>query len=217
MYQEIKWDFLQKRRNDHKLCFFFKMKHNLTPTYLSALVPQNVGDTTRYSLRNSNDLQTVHSRTTLYSNSFLPSTVSVRDWNNLSPEGRQIDTLNAFKQFLNRGRERVPKYYYGGNRSGQLLHIRLRTNCSGLSNDLFLKNISESPLCQCGRIENAYHYFFECSLYARHRIALFTSLSQRYNVTLNLLLFADASQSDEANLVIFEEMQKYIIDTKQFG
>ena len=50
LLQEIKWDFLQKRRNDHKLSLFFKMKHNLTSTYLSALVPQNVGNTTRYSL-----------------------------------------------------------------------------------------------------------------------------------------------------------------------
>ena len=150
------------------------MEHNLTPTYLSALVPQNVGNTTRYSLRDSNDLQNIHSKTTLYSNSVLPSTV--REWNNLFPEGSQIDTVDTFKQFLNRGRDRVPKYYYGGSRRSQLRHTRLRTNCSGLSNGLFLKNISESPLCQSRRIENAYHYFFECPLYARHRIALFTSL-----------------------------------------
>ena len=51
LYQEIKWGFLQKKRNGHKLCLFFKMKHNSIPTYLSALVPQNVGNTTRYSLR----------------------------------------------------------------------------------------------------------------------------------------------------------------------
>ena len=89
--------------------------------------------------------------TALYSNSFLPSTV--RDWNNLTPEARQIDTVNTFKHFLNREGERVPKYFYSGNRKGQLLHTRLRTNCSGLNNDLFLKNIVESPLCQCGELK----------------------------------------------------------------
>ena len=88
LYNEIKWDPLQKSRNDHKLSLFFKMKNNLTPPYLSSLVPQTVGQTTRYSLRNSNDLQTIQSRTTLYSNSFLPSTF--RDWNNLTPEVRQM-------------------------------------------------------------------------------------------------------------------------------
>ena len=75
----------------------------------------------------------------------------------------------------------------------------------------FFENISEFPFCQRGRIENPYHYFFECRLYVRHCIALFTTLSQRYNVTLNLLLFDEASQSDEANLVVFEEVLKYII------
>ena len=82
LYNEIKWDSLQKRRNDHKLSLFFKMKNNLTPTYLSSLVPESVGQTFRYNLRNSNDLLTIDVRTSLYSNSFLPSTV--RDWNNLN-------------------------------------------------------------------------------------------------------------------------------------
>ena len=214
LYNEIKWDSLQKRRNDHKLSLFFKMKNNLTPTYLSSLVPESVGQTSRYNLRNSNDLLTINARTSLYSNSFLPSTV--RDWNNLTPEARQVDSLNMFKQFLNRDREKVPKYFYGGSRRGQLLHTRLRTNCSSLSNDLFLKNITESPLCQCGRIENAYHFFFDCPLYARQRIELFTILSQHHNLTLNLLLFGDALQSDDINSSIFEKVQKYIIDTKRF-
>ena len=214
LYNEIKWDSLQKRRNDHKLSLFFKIKNNLTPTYLSSLVPESVGQTSRYNLRNSNDLLTINARTSLYSNSFLPSTV--RDWNNLTREARQVDSLNMFKQFLNRDREKVPKYFYGGSRRGQLLHTRLRTNCSSLSNDLFLKNITESPLCQCGRIENAYHFFFDCPLYARQRIELFTSLSQHHNLTLNLLLFGDALQSDDINSSIFEKVQKYIIDTKRF-
>ena len=103
------------------------MKHNLSPTYLSALVPRNIGSTTRYSLRNSNDLQTIHSRTTLYSNSLLSSTV--RDWT-ICPRKRKIDTINTFKELLNRGWDRVPMYYFGGSRR-ELLHTRLQTNVSG--------------------------------------------------------------------------------------
>ena len=34
LYNEIKWDSLQKRWDDHKLSLFFKMKNNLTPPYL---------------------------------------------------------------------------------------------------------------------------------------------------------------------------------------
>ena len=151
LYNEIKWDSHQKRRKDYKRSLFFKMKNNLTPSYLSSLVPQAVGQTTRYSLRNSNNLQSIHERTALYYNFFLPSTV--RDSNNLTPKARQIDSVNTFKHFLNRGQERVLKYFYNGNRRGQILPTRLRTNRSGLNNDLFLKYIVESPLCQCDELK----------------------------------------------------------------
>lgn len=214
LYNEIRWEPLQKRRNDHKLSLLFKMKNNLTPTYLSSLIPQNVGNISRYNLRNADDLQPIHSRTVLYSNSFLPSTV--RDWNNLPGEVRQIDSIDTFKQFLNRERERVPKYFYHGNRRGQILHTRLRTNCSNLNNDLYLKNINDSPLCQCGSVETTYHYFFECPMYTRQRTALFNSISQHHNVTLNLLLFGQASLSDETNTTIFETVQTYLLHTKRF-
>ena len=42
LYDEIKWESLQKRRHDHKLSLLFKMKNSLTPHYLSSLLPQNV-------------------------------------------------------------------------------------------------------------------------------------------------------------------------------
>ena len=76
LYKEIGWDSLEKRRTDHKLTLFIKCPY-LTPLYLSSLVPQSVSNISRYSLRNSNDLQTIDARTTLYYNSFLPSTVRV--------------------------------------------------------------------------------------------------------------------------------------------
>ena len=134
------------------------MSHNLTPLYLSSLVPQSVSNISRYSLRNSNDLQTIDARTTLYYNSFLPSTV--RAWNNVHDEAKQSDSLNTFKYCLNKNKTRIPKHFYVGSRKAQVLHTRLRTNCSSLNLDLFLRNISDSPLCQCGSIENAQHYFF---------------------------------------------------------
>ena len=46
------------------------MKNKLKLDYLSSLLPQNVGNASRYSLCNSDNLQTIFSRTTLYFNSF---------------------------------------------------------------------------------------------------------------------------------------------------
>ena len=86
------------RRRKHKLTLLYKMKSNLCPSYLSSLVPQTVNSASRYNLRNANDLQTINARTSLYYNSFLPSTI--RAWNNLPIEAKQMESVNAFKYFL---------------------------------------------------------------------------------------------------------------------
>ena len=75
------------------------MTHNLALLYLSSLVPQSASNISRYNLRNSNNLQTIDARTTLYYNSFLPSTVRVL--NNVNDEVKQSDSLNTFKGFHN--------------------------------------------------------------------------------------------------------------------
>ena len=113
------------------------MMHNITPLYLSSFVPQSVSNLSRYNLRNSNHLQTVYARTNQYYNSFLPSSVSA--WNNLSVEAKQCEFVNSFKCLFQKEKKAVPKHYYTGCRKGQILLTRLRTNCSSLSFDLFVK------------------------------------------------------------------------------
>ena len=84
LYKEIGWDSLEKRRTDHKLILLYKMQTNMTPSYLSNLIPQTVNNISHYNLRNSDNIQSIHARTSQYANSFLPSTV--RSWNSLSIE-----------------------------------------------------------------------------------------------------------------------------------
>ena len=103
-----------------------------------------------------------------------------------------------------------PKYYCTGKRLCQILHTRLRANCSNLNYYLFYKYITDSPLCRCGNAEDAYHYFFECRMYTHQRILLFDSASQYHVITLNLLLFGDPTLSLEENTHIFDKVQKYI-------
>ena len=55
LYNEIQWDTLEKWRGDHKLTLFYKVQCNITPIYLSSLVPRPVSIISRYNLRNSND------------------------------------------------------------------------------------------------------------------------------------------------------------------
>ena len=214
LYKEICWETLEQRRHNHKLTLFYKMLNNITPLYLSSLVPQSISNISRYNLRNSNDLQTINARSNQYFSSFLPS--SVRAWNNLSPEERQHESINSFKCFLQKDKTTVPKHYYTGCRKGQILLARLRTNCSSLNFDLFVKNISDSPLCHCGSIENAQHCFFHCSFYQAQRNELINAISSYKHPSLKLFLHGDLSLSLEINKLIFKIVYRYIIETKRF-
>ena len=72
----------------------------------------------------------------------------------------------------------ISSYFYHGKRKAQVLHTRLRTGCSSLNNDLYLKNISESPSCVCGAaVENAYHFFFSCDRFFIQRNEMLQALS----------------------------------------
>ena len=145
---------------------------------------------------------------------FLPS--AVRSWNNLPVAAKESDSINSFKRFLNQNKTPVPKYYYMGNRKAQILHTRLRTNCSSLNMDLFLKNISDSPLCRCGSLENAQHFFFHCPYFQDQRNELLNAVLQFQTPSLSLLLFGDISLSLEMNKTIFENVHRFIMKTKRF-
>ncbi|MEW8546021.1 MAG: reverse transcriptase domain-containing protein, partial [Candidatus Thiodiazotropha sp.] len=214
LYNEICWESLECRRNNHKLTLFYKMMHNITPLYLSSLIPQTVSNTSRYNLRNSNDLQTIDARTNQYYRSFLPS--SVRAWNNLSVEAKQCDSVTSFKYVLQKDKSKVPKHFYSGCRKSQILLTRLRTNCSSLNFDLFVKNIADSPLCRCGSIENAQHFFFHCTFYQAQRNELLNAVSPYQYPTLNLFLYGDLSLSQEINKTIFDIVYKFVVDSKRF-
>ena len=157
LYDETVWETLESRRYKHKLVLFYKMQSMISPLYLSSLVTPTVDSFSRYNLRNANNIRMVEARTNLYYQSFLPSVV--RDWNSLDDEDRPSASVSSFKNRLNRHRMTIPKYYYVGDRKLQVLHTRLRTKCSSLNYDLFLKNVAESLLCNCGSIESAQHYF----------------------------------------------------------
>ena len=158
---------------------FYKMYNDLTPSYLSSLVPQSINNLSQYSLRNADNIQSIHARTNLYFQSFLPSVV--RKWNDLSDEAKRSSSVTSFKNYLNRNRTSIPKYFYTGNRKTQILHTRLRTKCSSLNSDLYSKNITESPFCRCGQVENSHHYLLCCPFYTAQRtnsLTLYQSIKQ---------------------------------------
>ena len=214
LHNESAWESLGSRRRKHKLILFYKMINRQTPQYLSNLVPPTVGSNNNYSLRNNDNLFFHTPRTTLYANSFLPSVV--REWNNLPITVRNTTSLNSFKFLITGNRPKVPKYYYTGNRLCQVLHTRLRTDCSTLNQHLFQKNIVESPLCECGEIENTSHYLFKCHIFANQREVMFMSISSLCTISLTTLLYGHPDLTDTTNKDIFHAVQHYIITSKRF-
>ena len=133
------------------------MINGLVPSYLNSLVPVTIGSTSSYNLRGSHNLQGIACRTNLYLNSFLPSVVT--DWNALPIDVRNLDALSAFKRYINRDKPNPNKLYFFGERKIQVIHARLRTKCSSLHQHLYFRNLIDSPLCDCGKIESNQHYF----------------------------------------------------------
>ena len=70
----------------------------------------------------------------------------------------------------------------------------IRHKCSSLQADLYSVNIVINPPYTCGPyIENAEHFFFECSHFDNQRTHLMASLSNVVNITLDLLLYGKES------------------------
>lgn len=213
LYDDSQWETLQKRRYNHKLCQLYKIIHGLTPNYLHQLLPSRVQQSSRYPLRNSNDFSIPASRTTSYCNSFLPATL--RDWNALSQDIRDAQSLYSFKMKL-KIPVNSPKCFDAIqiSRLGQILHARLRLECSSLNHHLFQKNLVNSPLCSCGLAETTYHFLLYCTKYDLLRQRYLSVLP--HHLSLALLLNGDPNESDQVNNIIFKHVQLYILATKRF-
>lgn len=212
LLQECGWETLEERRNKHKILLFHKMVNKTVPEYLSNLVPSSFGQTHHYSTRNNSNLVHVHSHTSYYNNSFLPSTV--RLWNELPANIKTNASVNSLKLFLNSTLNIVPSYFYAGSRIGQILHTRIRTESSALKDHLYKKNIESNPYCSCKLVETSGHFLLQCSLYERLRNDLFVNLSCHLNI--NNLLFGDSNLPDCENESNFLVIQDFIIKSKRF-
>ena len=198
------------QKTEAKLSLFYKMYSNISPSYLSPLVPPSISDISSYNLRNANNLQTVETRTCQYYNSFLPSVI--KEWNGSSEETRNTSSVSVFKSRLDQNVivPQIPKYFYIGDRRLQMLHTRLRTNCSSLNQDLFRKNIPDTSQCTCGNTETADHFLLECLLYNGQRQELFQVISLICPISVDVLLFGNSTLSYENNVKIFEAVHNYI-------
>ena len=190
------------------------MDHNSAPGYLCYLLPPHVGDTSNYPPRNADNYTQVHARTVLYGSSFLPSTI--REWNKLPIDHRNVETPSAFKTSLTNRHIKIPKYFPYGNRLEQIMHTRLRTECSAFYYYLYRRNLIPSPKCVCGAIENNNHYLLRCPRYNDIRDEMINTVLRNTNVTAETLLQGNSNLSQNIIQEIFTAVHKYIRQSKRF-
>ena len=133
------------------------------------------------------------------------------NFSELQEQTRNSSSLNIFKTRINSNINLPPSYYFTGKRIGQIYHARLRTKCSSLRQHLFSKNLIDSPRCACGSVEDNHHFLFVCDQYTELRRELLTTVSEKCNPTLDVLLYGDLSLSLEENKAIFLAVHDFVL------
>ena len=212
LLEDTGWDTMEKRRYKHRMITFFKMVKSMAPPYLQTLVPPSVHQVSQRNLRNYSNLTIPRSRTNLYDKSFIP--LATREWNSLPENMKVCTSLASFKYLLDQNKAKVPNYFYLGQRKAQILHARLRLNCSSLNADLFNNHVSDNDMCSCGAHETAEHYLLYCNNYMTVRRETIHKINVAYNV--ETLLKGCPLYSEEVNGEIFSKVHKFIIESKRF-
>ncbi|PJE78142.1 hypothetical protein CI610_02927 [invertebrate metagenome] len=145
LYFETELELLSDRRAKRNLQLLYKIKNNMTPSYLSNLLPPSVGNNNPYPLRNKDNFRIPNYRLSSTINSFFPSTL--RNWNNLDDNVKSL-SLSSFKLALSQPiSTSLPCYYNYGERKFNIIHTKLRYKCSSLKDDLFRVNLAEDSIC----------------------------------------------------------------------
>ena len=55
-------------------------------------------------------------------------------------------------------RIKILNYFYIGTRIKQILHSKLRLECSTLNLHMYQRKLPDSPLCNCGEVERTDHF-----------------------------------------------------------
>ena len=76
-------------------------------------------------------------RLEIFSNSFVPS--AIRLWNALEPNFKSIQTTSKLKQYLRANVCIVSNYHMLGSRKCNIIHTRLKHQCSSLRADLSIQ------------------------------------------------------------------------------
>jgi hypothetical protein len=104
-----------------------------------------------------------------------------------------------------------PLCFSFGKRYTNFGHTKLRYSCL-LNDNLYKRNIVNTPLCSSGKTKDSYQFFFACKNYTNARNTLFTRLFKidLIDIDTNLLLWGNTNLSLQTNASIFAAVHKVI-------
>ena len=224
LYNELGLEYLNLRRWFRRLCLFFKIFKDQSPSYLYNIIPPQRN---MYSLRNMDNIPLMGCRTETFSNSFFPYVIS--EWNKLDPDIRSLDSFPQFRMsILNIIRPTASSVFLIRDMKGLKLLSRLRLGLSHLNEHKFNHGFRDTinPLCNCSlEIESVSHFFLRCLNFTTIRTTLMNNIyaidnsiiNLNENSFINLLLYGDeSSYNSEVNTQILTVTIEYIIDSQRF-
>ena len=215
LYEELSWISMEMRRKQRRLLAFHKIIHNIAPQYLRNCLPPTVRDNAAYNFRNLDALRTIPTRLELFYKSFFPLTV--REWNVLPLEVRNINDHEQFKTTLQKELPVPNPLYSYGKRKLNIIHSRIRMGCSSLNAHLYRHHVLDTPQCACGDpYEDQFHYLCACPRYIIERNALQNAVSIITNCSIRTLLYGSESCNLEQNKQIFHYVHNFIESTARF-
>ena len=79
-----------------------------------------------------------------------------------------------------------------------------------------IKRILDSPLCDCGMVEDNHLFFFICPMYDAPRVDLISSVSNLCTPSLDVLLNGNKNLDEISNIAIIEAVHLFIKQSKRF-
>ena len=214
LYEDTGWQSVKERRDQAMVIMLYKIKHNIAPTYLHQLLPQDQPYV--HNLRSKKVIREMRFNTEVFKRSFFPT--AVRLWNSLDRETQNSGSINILRNKL-RGAKEKPTLYYYGKRWPAIHHARLRIGCSKLNYHVcFNLHIPDvSPDCSCGEgYENSEHFLMECKLYNDIRNTLKRKIERHCIFTLDVLLHGAQDLPLNTNYALFDAVHEYILESHRF-
>ena len=222
IYQELGLESLKSKRWFRKLCHFYKIGNEKSPSYLFSLIPNfNRVHNARFSY----NIPPIKVRHDYFKNSFFPSVIT--EWNKLDLNIRNSASLNTFKRkLLNFIQPCANSIFDIRNPLGIKLLTKLHLGLSYLHEHKFRHWFQDNlnSLCQCGKdIESTIHFFLHCSNFLIPRQTLFwkirnigdSILSQSETQLTQTLLYGNQKYHSSINRLTIISTIEYLILTER--